>query len=80
MRNGSGHIDIRKHLVHEVMQKGHVTLVRIPTSESSQLADILTQPLHLPQWQACVAGILGKAVSITQGTSVLKRGCYRQAS
>jgi hypothetical protein len=25
-----------------------------------QLADILTNPLHFPQSQACVAGILGK--------------------
>jgi hypothetical protein len=62
-RERAKHIDIRKHFAHEVIQNGHMTLVRVPTS--SQLADILTKPLHFPQWQACVAGILGKAVTTT---------------
>jgi hypothetical protein len=38
-------------------------LIRVATSQ--QLADILTKPLHFPQWQACVAGILGKKVITT---------------
>ena len=62
-RERAKHIDIRKHFAHEVIQNGHMTLVRVPTS--SQLADILTKPLHFLQWQACVAGILSKAVTTT---------------
>ncbi len=62
-RERAKHIDIRKHFAHEVIQNGHMTLVRVPAS--FQLADILSKPLHFPQWQACVAGILGKAVTPT---------------
>ncbi len=51
-------IDIRKHLAHDVIQNGQTKLVRVATA--NQLANILTKPLHFPQWQACVAGILGK--------------------
>jgi hypothetical protein len=57
------HIDIRKHFTHEVIQNGHMKLSRVATSQ--QLADILTKPLHFPQWQACVAGILGKKIVTT---------------
>ena len=62
-RERANHIDIRKHFAHEVIQNGKMTLVRVPTA--SQLADILTKPLHFPQWQACVAGILYKKVTTT---------------
>jgi hypothetical protein len=64
-RERAKHIDIRKHFAHEVIQNGKMTvmLVRVPTA--SQLADILTKPLHFPQWQACVAGILNKKVTTT---------------
>ena len=57
------HIDILKHFAHEVIQNGHMKLVRVSTS--AQLADILTKPLHFPQWQACVAGILNKRITTT---------------
>jgi hypothetical protein len=62
-RERAKHIDIRKHFAHEVIQNGHMTLVRVPTT--SQMADILTKPLHLQQWQACVGGILGKKITTT---------------
>ncbi len=70
-RERAKHMGIRKHFAHQVMHKRHSTLVRVPTS--SQLTDILTEPLHLLQWQACVAGIVTK-VATSEGTSVLKRG------
>jgi hypothetical protein len=57
------HIDIRKHFPHEVIQNGDMKLVRVLTS--SQLADILTKPLHFLQWQACVAGIVNKTHTST---------------
>ena len=62
-RERAKHIDIRKHFAHEVIQNGHMKLVRVSTS--AQLADILTKPLHFPQWQACVAGILNKRITTT---------------
>ena len=62
-RERAKHIDIRKHFAHEVIQNGHMKLVHIATS--LQLADILTKPLHFPQWQMCVAGILGKKIVTT---------------
>jgi hypothetical protein len=62
-RERAKHIDIRKHFAHEVIQNGHMKLIRVATSQ--QLADILTKPLHFPLWQACVAGILGKKVITT---------------
>jgi hypothetical protein len=62
-RERAKHIDIRKHFAHEVIQNGHMKLIRIATSQ--QLADILTKPLPFPLWQACVAGILGKKVITT---------------
>jgi hypothetical protein len=41
-------------------------LSQIRVATSQQLADILTKPLHFPQWllewQACVAGILGRKI------------------
>jgi hypothetical protein len=76
-RERTKHIDIRKRFANEVIQNGHMKLIRVATSQ--QLADILTKSLHFPQWQACVAGILGKKiVTTTKGTFVLKRGCRRQ--
>jgi hypothetical protein len=76
-RERAKHIDIRKHFAHEVIQNGEMRLVRVPTS--SQLADILANGLHYPQWQACVEGILSKKVKLTQGTPVLKRGWIAKA-
>jgi hypothetical protein len=62
-RERAKHIDIRKHFAHEVIQNGHMKLIRVSTT--SQLADILTKPLHFPQYLACVAGILGQKVTTT---------------
>ena len=62
-RERAKHLDIRKHFAHEVIQNGHMKLVRV--SATSQLADILTKPLHYPQYLACVAGILGSKVVTT---------------
>jgi hypothetical protein len=62
-RERAKHIDIRKHFAHEVIQNGHIKLVRVSTT--SQLADIVTKPLHYPQYLACVAGILGSKVVTT---------------
>ncbi len=76
-RTGVKHIDIRKHLSHEVIQNGQMKLIRVATA--NQLADILTKPLHFPQWQACVAGILNKMIVTTEGTFVLKRGAIAKA-
>jgi hypothetical protein len=45
------HINIRKHFVHETIQKRKMRLVKADTS--SQLADIFTKPLHLQQFLAC---------------------------
>ncbi len=53
-------------------------LVKVPTA--SQMADILTKGLHLPQVLACVDGLLHKrSTSSTYGTSVLKRGWVAKA-
>ncbi len=57
-RERAKHIDIRKHLAHEVIPNGKMRLVQVATA--SQLADTLTEGLHPPQWKACVEGILGK--------------------
>ena len=63
-RERARHIDIRKHIAHEVIQNGEMRLVRVPNA--LQLADILTKGLHLPQVQTCVDGLLGtNPVSIT---------------
>ncbi len=62
-RERAQHIDIRKHFAHEVIRNSHMKLVRVSTT--SQLADILTKPLHYPQYLACVAGILGSKVETT---------------
>ncbi len=62
-RERAKHIGIRKPFAHQVMQDGKVKLILIHAPTSSQLADILTKPLHFPQWQACVAGILNKKVA-----------------
>ncbi len=55
-RMRTGHI--RKHFAHEFIQIGAMLLVKVSTS--AQLADILTQGLHLPQSTRCVEGILGR--------------------
>jgi hypothetical protein len=57
------HVDIWKHFAHQVIQNGRMKLFRVSTT--SQLADILTKPLHFPQYLACVAGILGQKVTTT---------------
>ncbi len=51
------HIDILKHLAHEVIQNGATLLVKVPTL--AQLADILTKGLHLLQSTMCADWILG---------------------
>jgi hypothetical protein len=61
-RERAKHIDIRKHFAHEVIQNGHMKLIRVATSR--QLADILTKPLHFSKRQECVAGILGKLLPL----------------
>lgn len=45
------HIDIRHHFIREVVTKGLVELVRIPTHE--QTADILTKPLTKALFEQC---------------------------
>jgi hypothetical protein len=62
-RERAKHIDIRKHFAREVIENGQMKLIRVDTA--NQLADILTKPLHFPQWQACVAGILNKTLVTT---------------
>ena len=62
-RERAKHIDIRKHFAHEVVQNGQMLLVHVATE--SQIADVLTKPLHFPQWRACVEGILGKSLTVT---------------
>ena len=49
-RERAKHIDIPKHFAHEVIQIGHMKLIRVSTT--SQLADILTKQLHFPQYLA----------------------------
>jgi hypothetical protein len=52
-RERAKRIDIRKHFAHEVVQNSHMKLISVATSQP--VADILTEPLHFQQWQACVA-------------------------
>jgi hypothetical protein len=56
-RERAKHIDIRKHFAPEVIRNGEMKLIKVSTT--SQLPDILTKGLHLPQFLACVNGILG---------------------
>ncbi len=58
-RERAKHIDIRKHFAHEVIRNGEMKLIKVSTT--SQLADIFTKGLglHLPQFLACVNGVLG---------------------
>jgi hypothetical protein len=51
------HIDIRKHFSHEVNRTREMKLIKVSTT--SQLADILTKGLHMPQFLACINSILG---------------------
>ncbi len=53
----ANHIDIRKHFAREVFKNGEIKLNKVSTT--SQLADILTKRLHMPQCLACINGILG---------------------
>jgi hypothetical protein len=41
-------IHIRKQFAHEITQHGQMKLVRVSTT--FQLADLLTKPLHFPQY------------------------------
>ncbi len=53
-RERAKRIDIRKPFAHEVIQTGHMQLLRVSTT--SQLAsDILSKPVHFPQYLACVS-------------------------
>ena len=56
-RERAKHIDIRKHFAHEAIRLGHLSLIRISTS--NQLADIFTKSIHSDQWATCIASILG---------------------
>ncbi len=56
-RERTKQIDIRKHFAHEVFRNGEMKLIKVSTTP--QLADILTKGLHLPQFLACVNGVLG---------------------
>ena len=55
-RECAKHIDILKHLAHEVIQNSQMWLVKVPTS--AQMADILTKGRHLQQVLACAHGLL----------------------
>jgi hypothetical protein len=56
------------HFAQGVIQNGHMKPIRSCWATSQELADILTEPLHFPQWLARVAGILGnKIVTATEG-------------
>ncbi len=58
-RERAKHIDIRKHLAHEVIQNGQMLLVKVPTTgQTGQMAGILTKGLRFPQVLACVDGLL----------------------
>jgi hypothetical protein len=46
-REGTKHINIRKHFAHEVIQDGEMKLIKFSTT--SQLAGILTKGLHIQQ-------------------------------
>ncbi len=70
-RERAKHIDIWTHFAHEVIQNCHMKLILVTTFQ--QLADILTNPLHSPQLQACVAGILGKK-KVTTSKRPIKSG------
>jgi hypothetical protein len=77
-REQAKHIDIPKYFTHEVIQNSQMLLVRVPAA--SQMSDVLTKELHLPQVLACVEGLLHqRSTSSTSGTSVLKRGWVAKA-
>jgi hypothetical protein len=54
-RERANHIDIRAHFAHEVIQNGHIRLVRVDTA--NQLADVFTKSLQPAQFAACMSGI-----------------------
>ena len=63
-REHSMHIDIRKHYAHEVIQNGDMKLVSV--SNTSQLAVLLTKPLHYQQfWRVLQAS--SKVVTSSSG-------------
>jgi hypothetical protein len=55
-RERAKQIDIRKHFAHEVIQNGHICLVRVDTAH--QLADVFNKSLQPAQFAACMSGIL----------------------
>jgi hypothetical protein len=55
-RERAKHIDIRKHFAHEVIQNGHIRLVRVDTAD--QLADVFAKSLQPAQFAACMSDIL----------------------
>jgi hypothetical protein len=54
-------VDIRKHVSHEVIESGHIRLVRVDTT--NQLADVFTESLQPLQFAACMSGILHRQLS-----------------
>jgi hypothetical protein len=57
-RESAKHIDIRKHLAHEVLQHCAMLPVKIPIAQ--QMVVILTKGLHLPHVLASMDGLLGR--------------------
>jgi hypothetical protein len=55
-RERAKHLDIQKHFAHEVIQNGHIRLVRVDTA--NKLADVFTKSLQPAQFAACMSGIL----------------------
>jgi hypothetical protein len=58
-RERAKHIDIGKHFANEVIRNGEMKLIKVSTTMTSHLADIITKGLYLPQFLACVNGVLG---------------------
>jgi len=64
-RESAKHIKIRKHFT---VRNGHMILRKIATT--SQLVDIMTKGVKLPQWEICIKGLLGQPLE----PSWLRRG------
>ncbi len=56
-RELANRIDIRKYFAREVIRNREMKLSKVLTT--SQLAEIITKGLHMPQFLACVNGIRG---------------------
>ncbi len=56
-RERAKHIDIHKHLAHEVIQNRQMRVIRVPTDE--HWADIFTKALPFPQFEQCLMGLMG---------------------